>query len=471
MGSGGLMQLVAYGAQDIYLTGNPQITFFKVVYRRHTNFAMESIEQTFNGSANFGKKVQCTISRNGDLIHRVYLQCTLPQVTLQASDGSGAQFRWLNWVGHNLINNVYVEIGGQQIDKHYGDWLQIWNELTQQPGLQAGYAEMVGNVPVLTNLIVQGGEGCDNYCGTGEPHASQEVRNCAPEYTLYIPFQFWFNRNPGLALPLIALQYHEVKIWLEFNPLQNLEWDYATSTVGGLSVQNTSYPIQQRVAAAGLVSASLYVDYIYLDTDERRRFAQVSHEYLIEQLQFTGGESVTSSSNKIKMNFNHPTKELVWVVQRDSFVSCDPTVANPWKGQQPFNYSDWWDRSVLESGYSVTRVEGMAGYNPTVVAKIQLNGHDRFSEREGRYFNLVQPYQHHTNIPAVGINVYSFALKPEEHQPSGSCNFSRIDNATLLLTLSNNTVNTFNTAQVRIYAVNYNVLRIMSGMGGLAYSN
>ena len=271
--------------------------------------------------------------------------------------------------------------------------------------------------------------------------------------------------------PLIALQYHEVKIWLEFNPLQNLEWDYATSTVGGVSVQNTSYPIQQRIAAAGLVSASLYVDYIYLDTDERRRFAQVSHEYLIEQLQFTGGESVTSSANKIKMNFNHPTKELVWVVQRDSFVSCDPTVVNPWKGQQPFNYSDWWDRSVLESGYSVTRVEGMAGYNPTVVAKIQLNGHDRFSEREGRYFNLVQPYQHHTNIPAVGINVYSFALKPEEHQPSGSCNFSRIDNATLLLTLSNNTVNTYNTAQVRIYAVNYNVLRIMSGMGGLAYSN
>ena len=171
------------------------------------------------------------------------------------------------------------------------------------------------------------------------------------------------------------------------------------------------------------------------------------------------------------MNFNHPTKELVWVVQRDSFVSCDPTVVNPWKGQQPFNYSDWWDRSVLESGYSVTRVEGMAGYNPVVTAKIQLNGHDRFSEREGRYFNLVQPYQHHTNIPAVGINVYSFALKPEEHQPSGSCNFSRIDNATLLLTLSNNTVNTYNTAQVRIYAVNYNVLRIMSGMGGLAYSN
>ena len=421
---------------------------------------MEAIEQTFNGSANFGKKVQCTISRNGDLIHRVYLQATLPQVSLQAGDGSGAQFRWLNWVGHNLINNVYIEIGGQQIDKHYGDWLQIWNELSQEAGKQAGYADMVGNVPQLVNLLVQGGEGCDSPCVSNtEPLTSAVAANCAPEYTLYVPLQFWFNRNPGLALPLIALQYHEVKVWLEFNSLENLCFD---NTVGKA--------VRSRVASAGLVSASLYVDYIYLDTDERRRFAQVSHEYLIEQLQFTGGESVTSSANKIKLNFNHPTKELVWVVQRDSFVACDTTM-DVFKGQQPFNYSDWFDRSVLESGYSVTRVEGMAGSNPVVTAKVQLNGHDRFDEREGRYFNLVQPYQHHTNIPAVGINVYSFALKPEEHQPSGTCNFSRIDNAVLQLTLSNNTVGAALSAQVRVYAVNYNVLRIMSGMGGISYSN
>ena len=458
------MQLVAYGAQDIYLTGNPQITFFKVVYRRHTNFAMEAIEQTFNGTANFGKRVTCTISRNGDLIHRIYLQATLPQVALQASDGSGAQFRWLNYVGHNLINSVELEIGGQRIDKHYSDWLHVWNELTQEPGKQSGYAEMVGNVPELVNLLVQGGEGCDNYCTGGEPGASSEVRNCAPEYTLYIPLQFWFCRNPGLALPLIALQYHEVKINLEMSDVKWLCWDNVTGTA-------TNHAIQTRVASSGLVSASLYVDYIYLDTDERRRFAQVSHEYLIEQLQYTGAESVTSSNNKIKLNFNHPTKELVWVVQRDSFVACDDVTPAAWKGMQPFNYSDWWDRSVLDSGYSLTRVEGLAGNNPVVTAKIQLNGHDRFSEREGKYFNLVQPYQHHTNVPAVGINVYSFALKPEDHQPSGTCNLSRIDNTTLLLTVSNNTVGGNNSATVRVYATNYNVLRIMSGMGGLAYSN
>jgi hypothetical protein len=458
MTGGGLMQLVAYGAQDVYLTANPQVTFFKQLYRRHSNFSMEAIEQTFNGVANFGKRVTCTISRNGDLIHRIYLQATLPQVELETDDGSGAQFRWLNWVGHNLIKNIEVEIGGQRIDKHYGDWLHIWNELTRPAGKQAGYAEMVGNVPELVNLLTQQADGgCDDDCAGGEPHASNEARSCAPEYTLYIPLQFWFNRHTGLALPLIALQYHEVKLNLELNDLKNLCWTNVTA-------------VRDRVAAAGLQSASLYVDYIYLDTEERRRFAQVAHEYLIEQLQFTGDESVTASSNKIKMSFNHPCKELIWVVQRDSFVDCGATM-DPWKGQQPFNYSDWYDRACLESGYAITMVEGLAGKNPVVSAKIQLNGHDRFTEREGKYFNLVQPFQHHTNIPAVGINVYSFALNPEDHQPSGSCNMSRIDNATLLLTLTPNTVGNNKTAKVRIYAVNYNVLRIMSGMGGLAYSN
>ncbi len=465
MTGGGLMQLVAYGAQDIYLTGNPQITFFKSVYKRHTNFAMESIENPFQGAPNFGKRVTCTLQRNGDLVYRMYLQATLPKVTLQTADGSGAQFRWLNWPGHNLIKSVELEIGGQRIDKHYGDWLHIWNELTQEAGKQAGYAKMVGNVPQLVNTLVQGGDDCEADCGSGIPHTSDEVNKCAPEYTLYIPLQFWFNRNAGLALPLIALQYHEVRINLEFNDLRNLCWDYAP--------QNTSnyHVIRDRVANAGLSAASLYVDYIYLDTDERRKFAQTAHEYLIEVLQYTGSESITSTSNKIKLNFNHPCKELIWVVQRDSYLSCDDAIVNPWKGQQPFNYSDFWDRAVLESGYSVTRVEGMAGKNPVITALLQLNGHDRFSVRDGRYFNEVQPFQHHTNVPAVGINVYSFALQPELHQPSGTCNLSRIDNTTLLLTVSSLAVGSSTSSQVRVYTTSYNVLRIMSGMGGIAFSN
>ena len=466
---GGLMQLVAYGAQDIYLTGNPQITFFKVIYRRHTNFSMESIEQTFNGSADFGKKVTCTISRNGDLIHRVYLRTELPTVTVGASNS----FRWLNWLGHILIKNVEVEIGGQRIDKHYGDWLHIWNELTQSAGHQLGYANMVGNIPRLTNT------------SNGATTVSKEI--------LYIPLEFWFCRNPGLALPLIALQYHEVKINLEFNDIKNCYWSGLTAGSGATTDLSL-------VSPGSLGTTSLFVDYIYLDTDERRRFAQVSHEYLIEQLQFTGDESTSNANNKIKLNFNHPVKELIWVVQKDSVLTESATVKY---GKQWFNYTDSVDRTLdplagafigsnstlvggLVGDIAAGSMPGMAaggangvfipvsfedGFNPVSLAKLQLNGHDRFSERDGRYFNLVQPYQHHENVPSQGINVYSFGLKPEEHQPSGTCNFSRIDNATLNLTLTAATVAGSDTAKIRVYAVNYNVLRIMSGMGGLAYSN
>jgi hypothetical protein len=452
---------------------------------------MESIEQTFNGSADFGKKVTCTISRNGDLMFRTYLQVTLPEIALSASTD---KFRWLNWVGHVLIKHVELEIGGQRIDKHYGDWLHIWNELTQKSGLQSGYANMVGNVPALTQIY------------SGGKSSSEDT--VIPEVTLFIPLQFFFCRNPGLALPLIALQYHEVKINLEFRDARECFW--ATG----------KYASQSPVLRA----ASLYVDYIYLDTDERRRFAQVSHEYLIEQLQFTGDETVVSSASKIKLNFNHPCKELVWVVQPDS--NTDISGTKGYGGPQWFNYTDAIDQTwfsgtpsdplgggvggdaaanmfnpnvlpftevqtssgliidasgnPLESGGiqdlgALTSFNSYplfdSGCNPVSSAKLQLNGHDRFSQRDGRYFNLVQPYQHHENVPETGINVYSFGLKPEEHQPSGTCNFSRIDNATLQLNLTKAAVVGGRSCKVKVYATNYNVLRIMSGMGGLAYSN
>lgn len=399
------------------------VSVFKVVYRRHTNFAIESIEQTFNGQADFGKKVTVTISRNGDLITRVYLQVNLPAVT--AEDNSLCA--WTRNLGHIMIKQVEVEIGGQRIDRQFGEWLTIWAELTLQPGHVAGYAEMIGNTADMFTFST-----------------------ALPAKTLYIPLQFWFNRNPGLALPLIALQYHEVKINIEFRPLsevlkcKNNELDASAATPTGINMQ----------------AASLYVDYVYLDTDERRRFAQVSHEYLIEQLQFTGEESISNSNNKIRLNFNHPVKELVWVARlADAEAECQ-----------------W---SNFTTG--VAGSEAYAGGNPLVDAKLQLNGHDRFSVREARYFNLVQPFQHHTNIPATGIYVYSFGWKPEEHQPSGTANFSRIDNATFQMTFlpglftSNlqDAIQTLGgtTIKLLIYAVNYNVLRIMSGMGGLAYSN
>jgi hypothetical protein len=343
---GGLMQLVAYGAQDIYLTGNPQITFFKVVYRRHTNFAVESIEQTFSGSAS--SKVSVTVSRNGDLLSRVWVQ---------------------GLTSFSNIDYVECEIGGQVIDKQYGDWMTMWTDLTHNLDSRA--------------LL--------NACATAE----------------MLPLQFWFCRNPGLALPLIALQYHEVKLNIAVNSGSTLD--------------------------------KVWCDYIFLDTDERRRFAQVSHEYLIEQTQFSNTLSVAeSSSNQHELRFNHPVKELMW------------------------------------------RLNGNTNQADNVV--LQLNGHDRFKTRPASYFSAVQRYQHHSGCGGLqtsaantagdetvavpsNIQVYSFALKPEEHQPSGTCNFSRIDNAVL------NYDAPAGASSIEVYAVNYNVLRVMSGMGGLAYSN
>ena len=424
--SGGLTQLVAYGAQDIYLTGRPQMTFFKVIYRRHTNFAIESIEQTFNGQADFGHKVSATISRNGDLIHKTYLQLTLPLVT----PSGGTSFRWTDDIGHHIIKNVTLYIGGQQIDKHYSDWFQIWYDLSIDYGKRAGYQRMIGTIADLVLM-------------------SDAAK---PETTLYIPLIFFFNRHAGLALPLIALQYHEVKIDFEFRTL-------AECVITDAPNYSTTY---FTTGTPALGTTSLYVDYIYLDTDERRRFAQVAHEYLIEQLQYTGDESITTDTYKSRLSFNHPVKELIWIIQDDTFVAL-PDSTGSYLGNQWSNYS-----ATIATNAASFMMNG--GGNPCVDAKLQLNGHDRFVVRDGDYFNFVQPYDYHTNIPvSPGVNVYSFALQPEQHQPSGSCNFSRIDNATLQLTIDSGVARAG--AKLRVFAVNYNVLRIMSGMGGLAYSN
>jgi hypothetical protein len=337
------MQLVAYGAQDVYLTGNPQITFWKVTYRRHTNFAMESIEQTFNGQADFGRRVTCTISRNGDLAYRTYLQVTLPEINQQMANTnqSDVYARWLDFPGEQLISQVEVEIGGQRIDRQYGDWMHIWNQLTLSAEQERGYHQMIGNTTALTYITDPSFNDVDGPCESTAPRQVCAPRNALPETTLYIPFQFWYCRNPGLALPLIALQYHEVKINLDIRPTDECLWAVSSLDCGA----GTNNLKVSTAYAQSLVAASLYVDYVFLDTDERRRMAQNPHEYLIEQLQFTGDESVGSSSNKIKLNFNHPCKELIWVVQPDENVDYCASLEcseNLYKllGAQPFNYTD-----------------------------------------------------------------------------------------------------------------------------------
>ena len=392
---GGLMQLVAYGAQDVYLTGNPQITFFKVVYRRHTNFSIEAIEQSWNGAPQ-GSDGRCTsiISRNGDLIHRMYLEITAEL----AAGASGKVFDKPN-PGAYLVNYVELEIGGQKIDKHYGHWLETWAELTQlnNEGLCGGTNAS------LTHTEFQRVSGMGGVVTAFQTTATDKT------HRIFVPLQFWFCRNPGLALPLIALQYHEVKVTLDHK-------------MGGSLHVNP---------AAG--TNQLWVDYIYLDTDERRRFAQVSHEYLIEQVQHSSFKNTTSGKNIL--SFNHPVKELIWTGE----------VTDGAKG-------------------SVKLAKEFT---------LKLNGQDRFSLRDYRYFSRVKIWEHHTGSGGIdttagsarwddSICVYSFALKPEEHQPSGTCNFSRIDNAQLISSIGRN---------LEVYAINYNVFRVMSGMGGLAYSN
>ena len=417
---GGLLQLVAYGAQDVYLTGNPQITFFKVVYRRHTNFAMESIEQSFNGNNNFGSSVSVLITRNGDLINRIYYNAT---ITNSSTDKGIAL---VPYFGQRLLKNIELEIGGQKIDKHYSEWLYIWNELSMPAGKKAGYQKMVG----------------------GDPQNRAIILNKTESYEVFVPLEFWFCRNVGLALPLIALQYHEVKINISYASAAELCNNSGNVYTNNGSTGDANSAYGATASDLKLNSVSMWVDYIFLDTDERRRFAQLSHEYLIEQLQFTGSDSINAGNGEnmksSRMTFNHPCKELVWTIRGND------TTDTYWN-----NFSD-----SAKNMYELSE-------NPVLKAKLQLNGNDRMAERDGNYFSRVQPYQHHEVTPNMyhkGINVYSFALKPEEHQPSGTLNMSRIDTAVLSVASSID-------GNLSIYAVNYNVLRIMSGMGGLAYSN
>ena len=410
--AGGLMQLVAYGAQDVYLTGNPKVTFFQAVYKRHTNFAMENIEQTVNGTATAGGRVSVTVARNGDLIADMYVELTAKQAFDKTEDA---------WVAESAISTVELSIGGQRIDKHYQKWWRLYAELYMDEAKKLNYGKM-------TSATVN-------------------------DEKVYLPLIFFFNRNPGLALPLIALQYHEVRIDIDL-----------ASTY------------------ANFDSLKVWGNYIYLDTEERRRFAQKGHEYLIEQVQHTGTDSLASggATKQIRLSYNHPVKELVWCTSKTAAMANDDN--NLW------NFTD--TPAVISSNVTVLNAASNVFVNPSSAGapqllldstvpfdeqtsgpldsfKLVLNGQDRFKEQGGKYFNTVQPFVHHSASPMPGIYSYSFALKPEEHQPTGTCNFSRIDNAQVSIALK-----TASTKEsLNMFATNYNVLRIQSGMGGLAFSN
>lgn len=548
--SGGLIQLVAYGVQDVILTGTPQITFFKSIFKRHTNFAQEEFEQAFSGPLDFSSRNDVMIARRGDLMTNMTLEFDLSPNTMSITCDydtmanvlanitfltqqyernrnsnstltTGQTARLLNIpvdhhinprftqyaskTGHILIRSVEIEIGGQQIDKQYGEWLEIWSQLTDSASKQV----------LLSNMV-----SIDN---------SQDGR-------LYVPLRFWFCLNPGLALPLVSLQYHDVIMYLNLCNKQSLESDYynyiisleqitETDTSGDSAateittllsdVIGTTLPTSSQLSGMiGIERIALFVNYIYLDTDERRRFAQEAHEYLITQIQQNTANTIPAGGTRsnIELNFNHPVKQLVWTVQN---------VGN--RGDNMFNY---WNGNLpgpTENPYlsSAQNLENRLG-DQIKDALMTLNGSERFQRRRGAYFRMVQPYYHNTGASNFlsqnifsgkqgmatfmaqamtqtlsnvsvdnqgaystnrllsagksaqgGFYTYSFALEPEESQPSGTCNFSRLDTSTLILELypSNDGSGSLISRSVNIYAMNYNILRIMNGMGGLAYAN
>ena len=434
---GGLMQLVAYGAQDIYLTGQPQITFFKSVYRRHTNFSCESIEQTINGQIGSGKRVTVTLARNGDLVTDVHLSYK-PAAVGSFPNHLGGLYSYFN-----MLSNVELEIGGQLIDRIYPDWMKIWASLTLGKCGSTVSTSVLNTDTLMTTMM-----------GRGTGTSASAVRNRAQ-----LPLLFYFWHNPGLAIPLIALQYHDVKIILELAGSRTAVTNTTTGATASVDV------FAKFVDSNDL---KVYADYVYLDTTERRKFAQNAHEYLITQhQQVSQTVDATLDNLEINLNFNHPVKYLTWQVANLSYHSYTGGASSP--------AGIWNDAST-----------------PYDTAKVVLNGTDRFAEQKQTYFNSLQVYRHWPsadwwhmtgnltasdfstgNLP-VAPAVYSFALRPSEHQPSGTCNFSRIDNAQLFLTGVQTDSSSENAPlgyELRVNAENYNVLRIMSGMGGLAYSN
>lgn len=478
MAGGGLIQLVSIGAQDVYLVGNPQITFFKVTYQRHTNFARECIEQTIQGTAGFGQRLTVTISRSGDLVGPMHVELSLPSLAASIASASlpGGVYNsisaagtvpatgsfnwcWVNYIGYRILKEVTIEIGGQPIDRHYSTWFYMWFELSTPASKREGLQKMVGGYDVT------------------EVPLGLTTNALVPQ-TLYVPLVFWFNTHPGLALPLIALQYHEVKLYIQTELLNNCV--VLLSDAGGssfASVLDLQWQIPANVpAGAGVgvdsnsLTVSVWADYYYLDSEERRRFAQLSHEYLIKQVQQVSATfpNLTNGAQNQSIDyrtFNHPVSFNVWGF-RKSQTGADVDWTN-FTNSPPF---------LQFLGLSIVNQH-----------KLVLNGNERYNDKNADYYNLVQPYNHFTAIPPVGLLCYSYALQPVEHQPSGTLNFSRIDNASNKFSVISNlnalngllgaaqssawSVSGSTTYEGIVYAVNYNVLRIMSGMGGLAYSN
>jgi len=584
----GEMQLIAYGSQDIYLTGNPSITFFKFVYKKHTNFSNEHIRQDFIKLPNFNTdnktKATCKIDRNGDLINDIYLVYDLPNIysnpktlfdgtKLETSNTNGEYFRWVNNLGENIIHTVEILLDGHVLDRQYGLWMNIWNELTIPKSKRHAYNMMIGNNSSLTNPSIYNG----NY--TGIPIDNVNTLPSINAYRLYIPLPFWFCNNPGLSIPLIALQYNQLTVQVEFNKLNDLitvgnppvspnaifDSEYLNSFGNNsysatTAKDNNNKNLSKQLITEGYSSHNLFwkfinntqsnsstwaqqtyleVNFIFLDKDERRKYAQITHEYLISQVQTSHyiinnvSENIKGSVNILNLLLQHPVKELVWVLRRndcnkrnqwnnyttslysmdfhdsnnnfgDQFQKQSPVVSyansNSYHSNKAVYYNNYLrgngngfngtdkQNSCIDTYFDVNNYYNMNSDSFNYVnnimynAKILFNANDRISKKDSNYFNYVQPYKYHTNTPSPGVNVYSFAIYPEDNQPSGTCNMSRLNKIQLELALrwlkiktgsecDNLEENIYEGYEVYVFATNYNILKIVGGIGGLVFAN
>jgi hypothetical protein len=431
--SGGLLQLVATGRQDIYLTGNPQTTWFKQVYRRYTNFSIETQRIPMETAIDFNKLITCTIPRSGDLLSQLMLEIRLPMLTPTgpaASNGcSGVvtaatpidyknvttTHSWVNGIGHAMIDYISIMIGQQEIDRQYGEWLHIWTQLSTPASKLNGVYNMVGQQEVYTESSQPG------------------------PLRLFVPLRFWFCNNIGLSLPLIALQSTPIRLYIKFKNGNDMVF----------STELETDPCLQLERPPTITDMTLWGDFVYLDTEERRRFTESKHEYLIEQVQTVRRYAIPKNATNVSipLTFNHPMKEIVWVVQQDRMIA----------GREWFNYG-----SRMLNEYGVPNLDLIS------TAVLQFDGYDRFERQSAQYFRLVQPWQRHTAIPNDFIYVYSFSLAPEAAQPQGSCNASRLDSIVLQVEMNSSVQS--RPAGITVYATNYNVLRVVAGLGGLLFT-
>ena len=536
---GGLLQLSAYGSQNEYLNGNPQMTFFKVVYKRFTNFSMESIKQNLEGpnelDVNNKIKLQCKVPRNADLINKVFFTFNLPDIYSGYNPESGQcyKFQWIKNIGTNIIDHVDIIIGGQLIDRQYGEWLNVWSELNVTQSQKESYNYLIGNTSDIYDP--------ENYPGNNGVYPTStldESLTSDPEFSgidylminntyercasikgrrIYVPLSFWFCQNSGLALPLISLQYHEIYINLELKSVSSLYTIIDTnrdSVNYGIRVKPNSVNIKEAINSfllpgkiteiySSLTNPSdtyrgwgfepaLEINYIFLDVVERKKFAKISHEFLITQV--TRNQFLGVVGNKtLELILHHPVKNLVWTTKRNDMESFN--IYN--------NYTNWFDEDVdphtMAWVNQIYNLNNQAGLDDSLVknkipskstsiyyyknilknAKLLFDGKDRISVKDNIYFNYLEPFNTSLVSPKEGIYSYSFGIDNHKFQPSGSCNMSRIKKISLEVE-TNPTEKKFSLNEnlqyqylydINVYAVNFNILRIMAGMGGLSFSN